>query len=387
MVGKFAEIDLHPDVVSNIEMGYLYEELIRRFSELSNETAGEHFTPREVIRLMVNLLFIDDEDVLTKPGIVKTLCDPACGTGGMLSVAEDHLRELNPQARLEVFGQELNAETYAVCRSDMMLKGQDATHIAFGNSFSEDQLRGPAVRLPARQSAVRGGVEEGRDRGPQGGRDQGLRRPVRCRPAAHQRRLVPVPAAHDLEDEARRGGRVTAGDRLQRLAALHRRGRFGRVGDPPVDHRERLAGGRRRPAGPALLQHRHLDLLLGGHQPQGARAAGQGPADRRPRVLRQDAQVLGEKRKEISAEQIEEITRLYGEFTEGEKVKIFPNEAFGFLRITVERPLRLRWEVTDETIAAVMAAKAVQKLPTMTRRPSVNCWTNTVGRYSRRSGT
>ncbi len=100
VIGKFAEIDLHPDVVSNLEMGYLYEELIRRFSELSNETAGEHFTPREVIRLMVNLLFIDDEDVLVRPGIVKTLCDPACGTGGMLSVAEDHLRSMNPQARL-----------------------------------------------------------------------------------------------------------------------------------------------------------------------------------------------------------------------------------------------------------------------------------------------
>jgi type I restriction-modification system DNA methylase subunit len=86
---------------------------------------------------MVNLLFIDDEDILTMPGIVKTLCDPACGTGGMLSVAEEYLRELNPQARLEVFGQELNAETYAICRSDMMLKGQDASHIAYGNSFSE----------------------------------------------------------------------------------------------------------------------------------------------------------------------------------------------------------------------------------------------------------
>ena len=138
VLSKFTEIDLHPDAVSNLEMGYLYEELIRRFSELSNETAGEHFTPREVIRLMVNLLFIEDEDALTKPGIVRTVFDPACGTGGMLSVSEDHLRELNPAGRLEVFGQELNAETYAICRSDMMLKGQDASHIVLGNSFSED---------------------------------------------------------------------------------------------------------------------------------------------------------------------------------------------------------------------------------------------------------
>ncbi|MCB9389067.1 MAG: SAM-dependent DNA methyltransferase [Acidimicrobiia bacterium] len=137
-MSRFAEIDLHPDQVSNLEMGYLYEELIRRFSELSNETAGEHFTPREVIRLMVELLFAEDDDLLRKPGIVKTLFDPACGTGGMLSVAEDRLRELNPDARLEVFGQELNDETYAICRSDMMLKGQDASNIASGNSFSDD---------------------------------------------------------------------------------------------------------------------------------------------------------------------------------------------------------------------------------------------------------
>jgi type I restriction enzyme M protein len=138
VVSRFAEIDLHPDRASNIEMGYLYEELIRRFSELSNETAGEHFTPREAIRLMVDLLFAEDDELLQRPGIKKTLFDPACGTGGMLSVAEDRLRQLNPDAKLEVFGQELNDETYAVCRSDMMLKGQDASNIASGNSFSED---------------------------------------------------------------------------------------------------------------------------------------------------------------------------------------------------------------------------------------------------------
>jgi hypothetical protein len=117
VVARFCEIDLHPEYVSNLEMGYLYEELIRRFSELSNETAGEHFTPREVIRLMVNLLFIEDDDLLSKPGVVKTIYDPACGTGGMLSIAEEHLCALNSGARLEVFGQELNAETYAIARS------------------------------------------------------------------------------------------------------------------------------------------------------------------------------------------------------------------------------------------------------------------------------
>ncbi|MHB8891193.1 MAG: type I restriction-modification system subunit M, partial [Candidatus Limnocylindrales bacterium] len=142
VISKITEIDLHPDTVSNTEMGYLYEELVRRFSEASNETAGEHFTPREVIRLMVDLLFIEDDDALRTPGIVRTLLDPACGTGGMLSVAADYLRELNPGSHLEAYGQELNAETYAICRSDMVLKGQKASNIRLGNSFSEDAFRG-----------------------------------------------------------------------------------------------------------------------------------------------------------------------------------------------------------------------------------------------------
>ncbi len=135
---KFSGIDLHPDVVSNSQMGLAFEELIRKFAELSNETAGEHFTPREVIRLMVNLLFIEDDDVLSKPGIVRTIYDPAAGTGGMLSVADEYLAKLNPQARLTMFGQELNDESYAICKADMLIKGQDVANIVAGNTFSED---------------------------------------------------------------------------------------------------------------------------------------------------------------------------------------------------------------------------------------------------------
>ncbi len=140
VVKRFAQADLHPDKVSNLQMGYIFEELIRRFSEQSNETAGEHFTPREVIHLMVNLLFAEDTEALTKKGTIRKLYDPACGTGGMLSVAEEYLRELNPDAHLEVYGQELNDETYAVCKSDMMIKGQNAKNIYPGNSFTEDGL-------------------------------------------------------------------------------------------------------------------------------------------------------------------------------------------------------------------------------------------------------
>ena len=138
VIGKFAEVDLHPDRVSNLEMGYLYEELIRKFSELSNETAGEHFTPREVIKLMVNILFAEDADMLTTPSATRSIFDPACGTGGMLSTAEDYIRQLNPTANAVVFGQEWNPKTYAICRSDMMIKGQDASNITYGDSLTKD---------------------------------------------------------------------------------------------------------------------------------------------------------------------------------------------------------------------------------------------------------
>ncbi len=138
VVQKFADIDLHLNRVDNHQMGYIFEELIRRFSEISNETAGEHFTPREVIKLMVHLLLGPDSAHLTEPGKVINILDPACGTGGMLSAAEDLVTSLNPHATVKLFGQELNAESYAICRSDMMLKGQDASNIYFGNSFSDD---------------------------------------------------------------------------------------------------------------------------------------------------------------------------------------------------------------------------------------------------------
>lgn len=138
VVKAFQEIDLTD--MDSMEMGYTFEELIRKFAEQSNETAGEHFTPREVIRLMVNLLFIEDKDILTQEGIVKTLYDPACGTGGMLSVGEQYLKELNPKAELKVFGQEINPESYAICKSDMLIKGQNPSNIKFGNTFTVDGL-------------------------------------------------------------------------------------------------------------------------------------------------------------------------------------------------------------------------------------------------------
>ena len=138
VVKAFQEIDLSDD--DPMLIGYVFEDLIRRFSEQSNETAGEHFTPREVIKLMVNILFNEDRSMLTREGIVKTMYDPACGTGGMLSVAEQYIKELNPKAELKLFGQEINPESYAICKSDMLIKGQNPANIKFGNTFTVDGL-------------------------------------------------------------------------------------------------------------------------------------------------------------------------------------------------------------------------------------------------------
>ncbi len=162
VVEKFAGIGLHPDRVSNHQMGLVFEELIRRFAELSNETAGEHFTPREVIRLMVNLIFTEDDDALTRPGIVRTIYDPTAGTGGMLSVAEEYLTALNPSASVSLFGQELNPKSYAICKADMLIKGQDVGNIHFGNTLSDDGHPDQEIRLYAVEPTLRCRMEKGR---------------------------------------------------------------------------------------------------------------------------------------------------------------------------------------------------------------------------------
>jgi type I restriction enzyme M protein len=144
---KFCETDLSPDAVTNNEMGYLFEDLIRRFSEISNETAGEHYTPREVIRLIVSLLIASDDDAMTKPGIIRRVYDPACGTGGMLAIAEEELKALNSKVRVELYGQELNPESFAICKSDMLVTVHDPEFIGFGNTLTQDRHRGHSPGL------------------------------------------------------------------------------------------------------------------------------------------------------------------------------------------------------------------------------------------------
>ncbi|MEV0154250.1 class I SAM-dependent DNA methyltransferase [Micromonospora sp. NPDC050686] len=367
VVAKFADIDLHPDVVSNHQMGYVFEELIRRFSEISNETAGEHFTPREVIKLMVNLLLAPDEDDLVTPGIVKKVYDPACGTGGMLTEAQEHIQAHNPHATVEVYGQELNGETYAICRSDMMLKGGDPTKIAYGNSFSQDghegerfdyMLANPPFGVEWKK--VEKVVKAEHTRGFAGRFGAGLPRindgsllflqhmiSKMKRPEDGGSRLAIVfngsplftGAAGSGESEIRRW--ILENDLLEGIVALPDQ-LFYNTGISTyfwiLTNRKELA-------------RRRKVVLLDGRD-----------------YWTKMRKSLGDKRKMLTDEHIASLTKLYvdalsiaddPEHPQYAKVKVFKTTDFGYQRITVERPLRLRFEVTEETVALLAEAKAV----------------------------
>jgi len=362
VVSKFAEIDLHPDRVSNIEMGYLYEELIRRFSELSNETAGEHFTPREVIRLMVSLLFADDDEVLAKPGVVRTVYDPACGTGGMLSVAEDYVRSHNSHATVKVFGQELNAETYAVCRSDMMLKGQDAGNIAFGNSFTEDAFAGRTFDYMLANPPF--GVDWGKYAGPikdehatkgfDGRFGPGL---PRKSDGAMLFLLQMISKMKPPEEGGSRIGIVFNGSPLF----------TGSAGGGESEIRRWIIENDWLEAIVALPEQMFYNTGIATYV---WIVTNRKEERRRGKVQLIDAREmwapmrksLGDKRRYMTDDHIAEVTRWYGEFTESDTVKIFDNSHFGYQRITVERPMRRVFVVDDETMARLDASKAFAKL-------------------------
>ncbi len=394
---KFAGIDLHPDRVDNAQMGHVFEELIRRFSELSNETAGEHFTPREVIKLMVNLIFIEDSDVLT-PGnaVVRTVYDPTAGTGGMLSVAAEHLLAHNPAARLTLFGQELNDESYAICKADMLIRGQSVENMAAGNTLSEDGF--PTRKFDYMLSNPPFGVEWKK-----------VEKIVR--------------AEHEQQGFAGRFGpglpRVSDGSMLFLLHLVSKMApvvngqggsRFGIVlnGSPLFTGG---AGSGESEIRRYLLENDLVEAIIGlptdmfyntGIATYVWIVSNRKDEDRRGHVQLIDAsgfwrkmrKSLGSKRKEMGEEHIATVTRLFGEFTEAELVtaldakgqplgepvlvtatgaesppavpeggrlkrvpisRVFANEEFGYTTITVERPLR------DEAGNIVLGQKGKQK--------------------------
>ncbi|RQW27239.1 SAM-dependent DNA methyltransferase [Rhodobacteraceae bacterium CH30] len=390
---KFANIDLHPASVDNASMGLVFEELIRKFAEISNETAGEHFTPREVIRLMVNLLFIEDDDVLTAGNaVVRTLYDPTAGTGGMLSVAGEFLAEHNPQARLTLFGQELNDESYAICKADMLIKGQDVGNIVAGNTLSDDghgkrkfdyMLSNPpfGVEWKKVEKAVR---DEHEKKGFDGRFGPGL------------------PRVSD-------GSMLFLMHLLSKMRPASEGGcRFGIVlnGSPLFTGG---AGSGESEIRRYVLEHDLVEAIIGlptdmfyntGIATYVWVLSNKKPADRAGQVQLIDAgsfwqkmrKSLGSKRKEMSDEHIATVTRLFGDFTEAEMVtvldaagqpqgepvlvtstdpqpvvpeggrlkrvpiaRIFDNADFGYTTLTIERPQR------DEAGQIVVGTRGKQK--------------------------
>jgi type I restriction enzyme M protein len=357
---KFTQIDLHPDRVSNMQMGMVFEELIRKFAEISNETAGEHFTPREVIRLMVNLIFIEDDAILSKPGVVRTIYDPTAGTGGMLSVAGEYLAEHNPQARLTVFGQELNPESYAICKADMLIKGQDVGNIAYGNTLSDDghthkkfdyMLSNPpfGVEWKKVEKEVR---KEHEQQGYNGRFGPGL-------PRVSDGSMLFLLHLIDKMRPAAEGG-----------------SRFGIVlnGSPLFTGG---AGSGESEIRRYVLENDLLEAIVGlpndmfyntGIATYVWIISNRKPAHRQGKVQLIDAsgmwqkmrKSLGSKRKELSDAHIDRITQIFGSFTEAEHdgkpiSRIFDNEDFGYHTITVERPLR------DEAGQVLLGSKGKQK--------------------------
>jgi type I restriction enzyme M protein len=351
VVKRFSEIDLHPQVVSNVEMGYIFEELIRRFSE--HAEAGDHYTPREVVRLMVNLLFLEDEEILTKPGITQTLYDSSSGTGGMGSVAQEYVKELNPTAELEFFAQEINEESYAICKADILIKGEEAKNIRFGNTLSNDAFADMKFDYLITNPPY--GVE-----------------------------WKPVERAVRAEHEN-----------------LGKSGRFGaglpRISDGQLLFLQHLVS-KMKPISADNPKGSRVSIIMNG-SPLFTGDAGSGESEIRRYLIENDLvegivsmpdqlfyntgistyiwiltnhknplrkgktqlvngihlyqkmkKSLGNKRHELSDEHIAEIVRLYGNLKEGEQVKTFANEDFGYQKITVERPLRLNFKIEEARV-------------------------------------
>ncbi len=342
---KFANIDLHPEVVSNAQMGLVFEELIRKFAEASNATAGEHFTPREVIRLMVNLLFTEDEEVLTQPGIVRSMYDPTAGTGGMLSVAEEHLASLNPNARLVMYGQELNPESHAICKADMLIKGQDIANIIFGNTLSNDGLVGKVfdymlsnppfgVEWKKIEREIRREFEE---KGYNGRFGPGL---PRVSDGSLLFLLHLVSKMRPVADGGSRFGIVLNGSPLF----------TGGAGSGESEIRRYMLENDLVEAIIALPTDMFYNTGISTYI---WIVSNRKPKQRKGKVQLIDAsgfwqkmrKSLGSKRKELSPDHIEDITRIFGKFKEVTRdgvpiSRIFKNEEFGYRTITVERPQR-----------------------------------------------
>lgn len=367
---RFKEIDLHPDAVSNLEMGYLFEELIRKFNEALNENPGEHFTPREVIRLMVNLILAQDRDALSHNHIVRTVADPCCGSGGMLTLAKERILEINANAQVHLFGQEVNPETFAVCKSDLYMKspdGTDADNIKFGSVLSNDQhatrrfdymLANPPYGKEWKMDAD--AVNKEAEKGELGRFGAGLPRISDGQLLFLQHMLKRIHAP------AQNGGRVAI---VMNGSPLF----TGDAGSGESEIRRWILENDWLEAIVALPEQLFYNTgiatyvwILSNYKTDARR--GKAQLINATEFWTPMRKSLGDKRREISDAQIEEITKLFTTFAENEHSKIFDTTAFGYRKITVERPLRLNFQANTERIERLRGERAFQNLATSKKK-------------------
>ncbi|EMR04683.1 type I restriction-modification system subunit M [Cesiribacter andamanensis] len=386
-VKALANVDLHPETIDNLQMGYVFEDLVRKFNEQANEEAGDHFTPREVIRLMANLVYTADEDIY-KPGVVRTVYDPTCGTGGMLSISEEYIREYNKDARLAFFGQEYNEESWAICCSDLLIKDEPVDNIVWGDTLGDGktgdghagkrfhyQLANPpfGVKWETQSKVVE---KEHREKGFDGRFGPGT---PRSNDGSLLFLLHMISKMQRAPEEGGEGSKIAVVFNGSPLFT-------GDAGSGESNIRR------------WIIENDWLDAVVAlpdqlfyntGISTYIWLVTNRKPAERKGKIQLIDAtqhfqkmrKSLGNKRNELSEAHIHDITRLYGRFRQNDasdleeaqlrgKVcsKIFSNREFGYLKMTVERPLRLNFQATPERIARVQETTAFQNLATSKKR-------------------
>ncbi len=369
VVQRFAATDLSPARISNFGMGIIFEELIRKFAESSNETAGEHFTPRDIVHLTTSLV-ITDQDHKLAPNRIVTIYDPTAGTGGFLSEGDEYIQSISDKVTVSLHGQELNPESYAICKADMLIKGQDVTSIKLGNTLSNDQLAGPEHRFDFMLSNPPFGVEwkkvqkqitdEHSEKGFNGRFGPGL---PRVSDGSLLFLLHLVSKMRDPREGGSRIGIILNGSPLF----------TGGAGSGESEIRRYLLQNDLVEAIIALPTDMFYNTgiatyvwVLSNHK--AAMRQGKVQLIDGSQHFAKMRKSLGSKRQYITEEQIDELVRLYGRFEQTAQSKIFPVEAFGYRRITVERPLRLNFQTSAERIEKVLAEKAIEKMEAPTRQ-------------------
>lgn len=369
---RFAETDMRPATVSNYDMGQAFEELLRKFNDVS--PAGEQYTPRDVIHLMVTILFEGDDEALSKPGVVRTMYDPTAGTGGMLSEAEEYLHRFNERAKLTVFGQELEDETYAVCKADMLIRGQDPANIENGDTLEEDKHRNKhfdymlsnppyGVEWKPAEDAVR--------------REHAKGAAGRFAPGLPSIRDGQMLFSLHLLSKMQP---VVGGKGGSRIGVVHN-------GSPLFTGD---AGGGESEIRRWILEHDYLDCIVAMPTDMFYNTniatylwftSNRKPTERKGKVLLIDAsgmsllmkKNLGKKRREFSDDCIARIAQAYAGFKAVDwrdadtgrtlKAKVFDREHFFYRKVTIERPLRCRFQATPDAVDALLADNTFAKLP------------------------